>query len=147
MAVGVFAGCTPIGLHGPVALVLATALRLNRLWAFLASRASILPVYLVIAFSEVEAGHVVRTGQLLRMTPSEVFARRYEVLTEWLVGTLLVGSALALAAGLLAYMCARAWQRQRRPAGHDANVSLRTPDELRPLSSESPTSAPPGRSP
>ena len=32
---------------------LATALRLNRLWAFLASRGAIFPVYLAIAFAEI----------------------------------------------------------------------------------------------
>jgi uncharacterized protein (DUF2062 family) len=134
-----------VGLHAAIALVLATALRANRLWALLASRVSILPVYLVIAFGEIEAGHFVRTGEVLRLSASEAFARRYEVLTEWLIGTLLVGSALAAAAGLLAYMCARAWHRHRRTRAGDAAstpVSSRTPDELRPPSSESLTSAP-----
>jgi uncharacterized protein (DUF2062 family) len=148
VAVGIFAGCTPVGLHAVVALVLATALRANRLWAFLASRVSILPVYLVIAFGEIEAGHFVRTGEVLHLSASEAFARRYQVLSEWLIGTLLVGSALAATAGVLAYMCARTWHRRRRRRADDqvtrasTPVSSRTPDELRPPSSESLTSAP-----
>lgn len=141
---GIFAGCTPVGLHAGVALLLATAFRANRLWALLASRVSILPVYLVIALGEIEAGHFVRTGEVLHLSASEAFARRYEVLSEWLIGTLLVGTALAAAAGLLAYMCARAWHRRRRAGAGDAAtpVSSRTPDEFRPPSLESPTSAP-----
>jgi uncharacterized protein (DUF2062 family) len=134
-----------VGLHAVIALVLATAFRANRLWALLASRVSILPVYLVIALGEIEAGHFARTGEVLHLSASEAFARRYEVLSEWLIGTLLVGSALAAAAGLLAYVCARAWHRRRRDgAGDTANtpVSSRTPDEFRPPSLESPTSTP-----
>jgi uncharacterized protein (DUF2062 family) len=153
IAVGVFAGCTPVGFHALIALALATAFRLNRLWAFLASRASILPVYMLIALSEVEAGHLVRTGELLHLTPREALARRYDVLTEWLIGTLLVGSALAVATGLVAYACARAWQTQAAAEAGDtrsvegAPVSSRRLDGPRPPSSESPTSAPPGPSP
>jgi uncharacterized protein (DUF2062 family) len=152
VAVGVFAGCTPVGLHAVIAVVLATALRANRLWALLASRVSILPVYLLIALGEVEAGHFVRTGKVVHLTASEAFAHRYDVLSEWLIGTLLVGSALAAAAGLLAYVVARAARAWQRPppgpplAPEGASVSSRTPDEPRPLSSESPTSAPRGPS-
>jgi hypothetical protein len=136
-----------VGLHAVVALLLATAFRANRLWALLASRVSILPVYLVIALGEVEAGHFVRTGEVLHLSANEAFARRYEVLSEWLIGTLLVGSALAAAAGLVAYMCARAWHRRRSSTSDSATgassaLSSRTPDELRPLSLESRTSAP-----
>jgi uncharacterized protein (DUF2062 family) len=150
VAVGVFAGCTPVGFHAAIALALATAFRLNRLWAFVASRASILPIYLLIALSEVEAGHFVRTGELLHLTPSEALARRYDVLIEWLIGTLLVGTALAAAAGCVAYACARAWQKESAADAGDADgppVSSRMLDGPRPPSSESPTSAPPDPSP
>ncbi|HLK37152.1 MAG TPA: DUF2062 domain-containing protein, partial [Polyangiaceae bacterium] len=42
VGVGVFAACTPLlGAHAWIALGLATLLRLNRVWAFLASRVSI----------------------------------------------------------------------------------------------------------
>ena len=160
-AAGVFAGCTPFGFHGAIALALATLLRLNRLWAFVASRASILPIYLLIAFCEIEAGHFFRTGQFARLSPSEAFAHRNDLLTEWVLGTLVVGSALAAFAGLLAYACARAWPGGTAPGEGDAgNVPGRSPspgsprslsprkhDESRPPSSESRTSAPPDPSP
>ncbi len=115
---GIFAGCTPWGFHAAIAIALATILRLNRLWAFAASRAAILPVYLAIAFCEIEAGHLLRTGQLARLTPGEAFAQRYDLLTEWLVGTLLVGSVLAAAGGALAYALATLYRsRARNRAG------------------------------
>jgi uncharacterized protein (DUF2062 family) len=133
-AAGVFAACTPFGFHAAIALALATAFRLNRLLAFAASRVSILPVYLVIAFCEIEAGHLLRRGQFAHLTASEAFAHRYELLTEWLIGTVALGGALAAIAGWWAYAAARAWQK--------AQVSSRRLDGPRPPSSESPSSAP-----
>jgi uncharacterized protein (DUF2062 family) len=143
VAVGVFAACTPLGFHGVIALALATALRLNRLLAFASSHISILPVYLAIAFCEIEAGHLLRRGQFAHLTPSEAFGQRYELLTEWLVGTLIVGAILATALGLGAYACAHAWQKARGRTGSsdDEGVSsltpARTPDGPRPPSSGS----------
>ena len=61
VAVGVFCGCSPfIGLHMWMALGLATALRLNRLWAFVGSRVSSSILVAWIAFSEVELAHRLR---------------------------------------------------------------------------------------
>jgi uncharacterized protein (DUF2062 family) len=159
VAAGVFAGCTPWGVHTAVALALATLLRLNRLWALLASRASFLPVYLVVAFCEIEVGHRLRTGQPTHLSAADTFAHRYEFITDWAVGTLLVGCALAVAAGLVSYVCARAWARppesglpsDARDAAvcdaRDAAVSWRRLDGPRPPSSGSPTSAPPDPTP
>jgi uncharacterized protein (DUF2062 family) len=143
VGVGVFAGCTPFGAHAAVALGLATAFRLNRLWAFLASRAAIFPVYLAIAFAEIEAGHLVRTGAWAHLRPAEAFARRYELTTDWVIGTLLVGVALGMVAGLIAYACARRWQKPRAGDG----VSSRTPGGPPRPSLGSPTSAPPDPTP
>jgi uncharacterized protein (DUF2062 family) len=158
VAAGIFAGCAPFGFHGLVAVALATLLRLNRLWAFVASRTSILPIYLLILFCEIEAGHLVRTGHFAHLSPSEAFARRNDLLTEWVVGTLLFGSALAAFAGALAYACARAWPRGPAESQGEAGdapggpasprlLSPRKLDEARPPSSESRTSAPPDPSP
>ncbi len=142
---GVFAGCTPIGFHAVVALGLATALRLNRLWALVASRASIFPVYLAIAYCEIQAGHVLRSGDWAHLGPTEAFARRYELAVDWAIGTLLVGTVLATLAGLAGYACARFW---RKSPPNDA-VALADPvnsnrrEGPRPPSLGSPTSAPP----
>ena len=142
VGVGVFAGCTPFGGHAVVALGLATAFRLNRLWAFLASRTAIFPVYLAIAFAEIQAGHLVRAGARLQLSPAEAFARRYELATDWIIGTLLVGSALGMIAGLIAYACARCWHKP--PPG---DVSSHTPGGPPRRSLGSPTSAPPDPTP
>jgi uncharacterized protein (DUF2062 family) len=146
VGVGIFAGCTPPGFHAAVALGLATALRLNRLWAFLASRASVFPVYLAIAFLEIEAGHLLRTGAWAHLDASEAFARRYELAADWVIGTLLVGMALGAALGLVAYGCARLWQRNPAEAGNRL-VSSNRPEGPPPPSLGSRTSAPPDPTP
>jgi hypothetical protein len=136
VAVGVFAGCTPFfGFHMWIALGLATVLRLNRLWAFLGSRCSVVPIYAWIGFCEIAVAHRLRTGVWAPLTPADVIARGGELLKDWLVGAVLVGTALATLAGCVAYALARGWERgvrqqQRSPAG-----------SRRP-SSESPRSAP-----
>src|SRR5689334_4218671 len=56
--VGVFAGCTPaVGVHGPLALGLATLFRKNRLWAWLGSRISNMIILPFIAIAEVQVAH------------------------------------------------------------------------------------------
>ena len=65
----------------------------------------------MIAFCEIEVGHRLRTGQSTHLSAADAFAHRYELFTDWLVGTLLVGCALAAAAGLVSYVFARAWAR------------------------------------
>jgi uncharacterized protein (DUF2062 family) len=143
VGVGIFAGCTPAGLHAAVALGLATALRLNRLWAFLASRVSVFPVYLAIAFCEIEAGHFLRTGAWSRLGASEAFARRHELAADWAIGTLLVGMMLATVVGLVAYACARLWRRSPADAPGSLLVSSHRPEGPPPPSLGSRTSAPP----
>jgi uncharacterized protein (DUF2062 family) len=128
VGIGVFCACTPfLGLHMWMALLLATGLRVNRLWAFLGSRASIGPLFPGIAFCEIESAHRLRTGAWASLAPREALAHGRALLTDWLVGTALIGSALAVAAGLLAY----AWATRRPPSSY-------TPGELHPPSSGSP---------
>lgn len=145
VGVGVLVGCTPFFyLHMWIALALATALRLNRLWAFIGSRCSTLPVFALIGFCEVQSAHRLRTGAWASLSPRqlreivgrplrEIVAPLRELMTDWLLGAAFVGSGLALLAGLVAYAAARQWHKRvtaRRLAG-----SL-------PPSSESPPSAP-----
>ena len=140
VAVGVFCACTPLfGLHTWIALGLATVLRLNRLWAALGSR---VPLALWIAFSEIQIAHRLRTGAWASLAPRETLSHGRELLTDWLMGTALVGTALAAAAGFVAYACARRWSR-REPA----IVSSYTPGGPRPPSSESLPSVPPAPPP
>jgi uncharacterized protein (DUF2062 family) len=153
-AAGAFAGCTPWGFHSWVALALATLLRLNRLWAFLASRFSIVPIYLWVAFCEIELGHRLRTGHWAKLAPHDAIAHVPEYLGDLLLGTLPVGLALAAIAGALAYGCARLWGKSPEgspipppPRGEERRVSSRTLDAPLPPSSECPPSAPPDPSP
>lgn len=131
VGLGVFSGCTPaFGLHMWVAIGLASLLRLNRLWAFLGSRVSFTPLYCSIVFCEVELAHRLRAGAWASLVPKEAAALAGEWLTDWLLGTVLVGGSLGLTAGFLAYLAA-------------LRFSQRTPVEARSPSSESPPSAPP----
>ncbi len=116
-----------------IALGLATALRLNRLWAFLGSRVSSNVLYVWLAFAEIQLAHRLRAGQWAPIAPAEVLAHGGELLLDWLLGAALIGAALAAVLGLLAYVLARrtTW------------LSPRSPDEPRPPTSESPPTAPP----
>ena len=115
IAVGVFAGCTPfLGLHMWIALALATVLRLNRLWAFVGSRISFTPIFAFITFGEIESAHRLRAGAWLRLSPHDALEHGKELLGDWLVGTVLVGGALAATLGFVAYVAAR-HLRMRRP--------------------------------
>jgi hypothetical protein len=138
VAVGVFCGCTPfIGFHMWLALALATLLRLNRLWAFLGSRISTNVIFAWLAYSEIQCAHRLRTGAWLPLSPRDALAQGH-VFGDWLVGSGLVGAALAAIFGLSAYVLARRWQSSRglRPPAS-------TPPGPLPPSSESPPSAPP----
>jgi uncharacterized protein (DUF2062 family) len=145
VGVGVFAGCTPFhGAHMWIALGLATVFRLNRLWAFLGSRISFTPIFVVIAFCQIQVAHRLRTGAWLPLSPQEALAHGRALLVDWLLGSLVVGGALAIALGLVAYVVARYAQRAPPPGPGDAEaVTARTPAALRLVTSESPRSAPP----
>jgi len=115
VGVGVFAGCTPIvGLHGVLAVALATALRLNKLWAFLGSRVSNLTIFPWIVLAEVQIAHRVRTGAWVAITVDDVLAHGKELLLDWLLGMIPVGGALAVAIGGMAYLVARFKARRTR---------------------------------
>jgi hypothetical protein len=141
VAIGVFCGCTPfIGLHMWMALGLATALRLNRLWAFLGSRISTNVVLAWIAFSEIELAHRARTGEWMPMTPADVLVHGWQLFGDWLFGAAFVGLVLGALLGLLAYVLARRWRPEEAPP---STVTPHTLEEPRPPSSGSPPSAPP----
>ncbi len=134
VAVGVFSACTPfLFLHMWIALGLATVFRLNRLWAFVASRLSIMPVFALITFSEIECAYRLRTGAWVPLVPREAIARGRELVIDWALGTVIVGGALVVLAGVVAYAMARRWQRPS---------TTHTPAAPHPPPSGSPPSAP-----
>jgi uncharacterized protein (DUF2062 family) len=143
VAIGVFCGCTPfIGAHMFIALGLATVFRLNRLWAFVGSRLSTSVVLYLIAFCEIELGHKLRHGVWAALQWREVLRHGGQLFGDWLVGSVLVGGVLAALLGTLAYGMTLRRQRARARA-----LSLRTPDEPLPPTSESPPSARPAPTP
>ena len=151
VAVGVFSACTPLlGFHMWIALALATVLRLNRLWAFLGSRISIVPVYVWISFCEIELGHRLRTDAWVRMSARDALSHGKELSLDWAIGTGLLGCALAAICGLAAYVCARGWSKSRVatvPLELAPRVTTRKLDAPLARSSESPRSEPRGSRP
>jgi uncharacterized protein (DUF2062 family) len=142
VAIGVFSACTPpLGLHMWIALALATAFRLSRLWAFLGSRASVFPIFFFVVFGEIEVGHRLRGGAWLGLSVHEAFDQRWGLLADWLIGTPLVAGVYAALLGALTYAVAR-----RVRAGATATPTP-TPVEALPPTSESPPSAPPAPTP
>jgi hypothetical protein len=122
-------GCTPlIGLHAGLALVAATLLRLNRLWAVVGSRVSFFLVLPSIAFAEIETGHRLRTGVWAPLTVEDARVNAKGWFLDWWLGTVPVGSVLALSLGAVAYAMATRRDALRR----------RTPAPAPPPTSESP---------
>jgi uncharacterized protein (DUF2062 family) len=115
VGIGVFAGCTPfLGLHMWIAIAIATLFGKNRLWAFVGSRVSFMPVFTAIAFCEIEAGHRLRVGAWLVLSPHDAVARGQGLIGDWLLGSILFGGLLAIALGLAAYFVARRSAAARR---------------------------------
>jgi uncharacterized protein (DUF2062 family) len=133
VALGVFCASTPlIGFHLGMALGLATAFRLNRLWAAVGSRGTTGPLLPLVVFTEVQLAHRLRTGAWVPLAPHEALAHGKELMFDWVLGTPLVGGVYAAVVGVVAYALAR--QRQVTPG---------TLDESPPVSSESPRSVRP----
>lgn len=143
VAIGAFAGCTPaVGIHGPLAMGLATLARKNRLFAWLGSRVSNVVFLPFIALAEVQLAHRLRTGTFVDLTRENILAQAPHLLLDWCLGTFPVGAAMGLVTGLLAYTFAR--RRDARKAREAAEAATNeaptppTPAELPPPSSGSP---------
>jgi len=134
VAIGTFCCFAPIlWLHLATALLLASVLKVNRLWSAAASQLPSLFGLLraPILFVEIEAGHLVRTGAFIDLTPREALKGAAHMVFDWLFGSVLVGVVLALVLGTSAWAWAR--RRDRREA-----LTPRAPDEPPPPTSESP---------
>ncbi len=125
VALGVFIGCTPaMGLHGWLAVGAASLARLNRLFAFIGSRVSFFLLLPWITLCEVELGHHFRTGSFVALERSRIIDQAGSLLADWILGTLPVGSALALLLGLSAYGIARSRaSRKRRRTEHEPDTA------------------------
>ncbi|MDI6448624.1 DUF2062 domain-containing protein [Anaerobaca lacustris] len=121
VALGVFLGAVPlIALHTLAILIAAALLRLNRVAAVAASQLCMPPVVPALC---IEAGYFMRHGSFLTLQGVKHLSSNasflelgymgLERLWEWLLGSLLVGPALALVLGLMTYIAARIIERAR----------------------------------
>ncbi|MBX3258479.1 MAG: DUF2062 domain-containing protein [Labilithrix sp.] len=128
VAIGAFAGCTPaMGVHGPLAIGLATLFKKNRLFAWLGSRISNMVFLPFIVLAEVQVSHRLRTGEWLVLERYEVIDQAGTLLLDWCIGTIPVGVAIGGVMGVLSW--AFALRRDRRRA---ARAATRPRDEPRP---------------
>jgi uncharacterized protein (DUF2062 family)/SAM-dependent methyltransferase len=111
--VGAVVGATPFfGLHILICLGLSFVLRLNKLIVYAAANISIPPLVPLLGVSCVEMGELVLHGRFLGLTralfheePARKLAERFFV--SWLVGGLVVGGAIGLVGGAIAYVILR----------------------------------------
>jgi len=121
VAVGVVVGCSPLfGLHIWIALLLAWALRLNKVAVILGSHVSIPPLAPFIAFAGVQIGSRLLHGTWVSLALADVSLGRIPTLLrtfllDWMVGGLIVGAALAVPAFLTVYAAAQRRQTKRAP--------------------------------
>jgi len=118
VALGVFLGAVPlIACHTIAILVAAAILRLNRITAVAASQLCMPPVVPSLC---IEAGHYLRFGRFLTLEGIESLRSAsflelgymgVECLWDWCLGSLLVGTVLALLFGLATYVAARALRK------------------------------------
>ena len=120
VALGVFLGAVPlIACHTVAILIAAALLRLNRVAAVAASQLCMPPLVPALC---IEVGHLMRHGHFLTLEGVETLREAsfldlgymgLQCLWEWVVGSLVVGSVLALILGALTYVAARAMRRVR----------------------------------
>jgi uncharacterized protein (DUF2062 family) len=108
--VGVFVGCSPFwGLHLATAVLLATVFRLNRVLVYAATNLANPITAPPLIFAEVQVGHRILMGTWLGLTIEEVAQEGITgIFRDFFVGSLVVGSGLALLLGGTAWLIARA---------------------------------------
>ncbi|MFO0666273.1 MAG: DUF2062 domain-containing protein [Polyangiaceae bacterium] len=135
VALGAFIGCSPfLGLHGWIALGVATLLRRNRLFCFVGSRVCVFFIYPWMVLLQIQLVHRIRTGQFVSATKDTILSQASHLLVDWVLGWLLVGIPLAAMLGALAYAWAK--KRDAREAQREAAVSQRSTSRFPPPSSE-----------
>lgn len=124
VAIGAFAGCSPaVGLHGPLAMALATLARKNRLFAWLGSRVSNPTILPFIVLAEVQIARWLRTGAFVEITRESILTQAPHLLLDWCLGTVPVGAALAIVMGLASYVVARRRDARARKSREAATTT------------------------
>jgi len=116
VALGVFVGCTPFyGFHLLLCVVFARLLGLNRALAYLAAHISLPGLWPLLVFAELQAGRLLRGAGPLSVRPSDLQQLDWKQGgVDLLLGSAVVGGALAALLGLLTYWMAR--RRRKHPA-------------------------------
>lgn len=117
VAVGVFVGCSPFwGFHLAIALLLATVFRLNRVLVYAAANLANPITAPPLIFAEVQTGHRLLRGAFLGLTMDEVLQEGIAgIFLDFFVGCMVLGAALALLLGGVAWLIAHA---ARLPAAY-----------------------------
>jgi uncharacterized protein (DUF2062 family) len=105
VAVGLLACCSPmLGFHCFIALGLATMFRVNRLWAAVASQASIFGILRApIIWTEVELGHYARVRTWAPLDLATIIPRAPSLMLDWAIGSIPFGFTVATLGGLLTW--------------------------------------------
>jgi uncharacterized protein (DUF2062 family) len=105
VAVGLLACCSPmLGFHCFIALGLATLFRVNRLWAAVASQASIFGLLRApIVFAEIELGHYGRTRAWAPLDLRTIVVRAPSLMLDWALGAIPFCLVAAALGGLVTY--------------------------------------------
>lgn len=116
VALGVFIGCSPFyGLHLALCVLFARLLGLNRMLTYLAAHVSLPGIWPLLVFAELQVGRRLRGAEALSIRPAEIRTLDLGQFTvDLLVGSAVVGTALAALLGLFTLWAAR--KRQRHPA-------------------------------
>ncbi|MEA2560386.1 MAG: hypothetical protein QOH06_1890 [Acidobacteriota bacterium] len=119
VALGVLIGCSPFyGLHLALCVIFARLLRLNRALTYLAAHVSLPGLWPLLVFGEIQVGRWLRGGGRLPFRPSELRQLDpWQFGVDLLVGSAIVGVALAIPLALLTWRAAQA--RRKAPEVHD----------------------------
>lgn len=106
IGVGLFIGCTPFyGFHILLCWIVGRLLRLNRLNVYLAANVSNPIVAPLLVFAELQTGTWLRTGSFLALTLESVrTATVWQIGTDLLLGSAVVGGVLGATGGLATYL-------------------------------------------
>ncbi len=115
VALGVTVGLTPLfGFHLLICLVLASALKLNKILVYAAANISLPVMIPLIAVACVEVGYFAVHGHLVALDANAVDKIRYEFLGFWFLGALINGVLFGGLAGMVVWRVAKARREKGR---------------------------------
>lgn len=122
VVLGCVVGCLPLfGLHFPLCLAVALALRLNKLVVYGAANLSIPPMVPILGFTSVQLGELLRHGRFLALTRAEFTWQNAKPMAaqffvNWMLGGAVLGLLVGGFFGSLVYAAAQKKLRDREGA-------------------------------